>query len=461
MELIILVVGLPPLCWLAYRRPLLATVVLSFVAYSGDSIGIPVFIERHGGRMFALLTRLPVLIATFVAWFHLRRRIAENRLPRYLLWFANMALAGAGWFTLGTLSKGGAILAVFAAGVDSGLLFIVVGLAYASDAGTRRILAITVTLHILLALLISLAPGSFLGEFGGWHYYSLRDSEAFADEAVSGAWELDRGQCAQGHFCNSHGFAIYSAFGVAIGSYLLAAGSRCSSALAGLLMCPIGAAGLLLAMGRCEMLGLLLGSFWGVSLHMFNKGKAIDSAGFVRLTLLLLALSAAALVIVPGHTDLLHSAFVGDMGEAIAIRQNVLKLGVRASLEYPLFGVPHDYEWPGYHVNIYPHVLPLYYSALFGLPVGAIGFVLLSALFWGPSLTRRYWNDRCEPKLVLGGMFAGIVLAVACANNCPTPILLWWSWALVVVPYEDVGQDRLVEGVQRRRWNYAAAQRDS
>ncbi len=463
MGMIVLLLGLPALCWLAYRKPLLATVVLSFVAFGGDSIGIPAFLSRHGGYTLALLTRVPILIAAFFAWFHLRRRTVKRELPRYLLWFASIAILGAGYAALGAFLKGVSLPSAGVYGVNTGLLFVVVGLAYARDAGTRRILTIAVALHLLFALLVSLAPYWPLGEFRVGHRYSLHESEAFLGETPPGAWELDRQQRSRGHFGNPHGLAVYAACGVAIGVCLLvtkASGNRRLSKLAGLFMCLIGASGLLLSMGRSELLGLILGAIWGFS-FLLSKREATKRAGLIRLIPLLFALSCVAIVVVPDNIALLESAFVGDVREATLQRQEVLDLGVSVSLEYPLIGVPHDYRWPGSYHNVYPHVLPLYYSALFGLPVGAIGFILLSALFWGPLLTRRYQNNRCKSKLVLGGMLAGIILVVTSANNLPAPILMWWCWALAVVPFEDTGQSRLPVRMRWRRLSYTTAHGDS
>ena len=440
MGAVILVLGLPALCWLAYKKPLLATVVLSFVAFSGDSIGIVTFIERNGGRDFALSTRLPILIAAASAWRHLFQQVSRGRLPRHLLWLANIAILGASWSALGTLLKGAPISTAFVIAINTGLLFAVVGLAYAAEAGTRRLLGIAVALHILLAISVSVGHNTFLGEFGGWHYYELRDFTMFSRNAVEDLGGLDRSQRAQGHFNNTHGFAVYSAFGIAMGIILLTTiinRKGISTWLAGTFMCLIGISGLFLTLGRSELLGVVMGVVWAAYLLIFDK-TAVSSRAIIRVAFFIMLLSIMYMTLWTSGGQLLSAAFVGDVGESTAVRMEVLSLGERAIMKYPILGVPNDFVWLGSNSNIYPHSLPMYYSALYGLPVGVAAIILLSALFWGPFYARRFLKREYRKEIARAGMFAGIILSVTNSNNCPAPILLWWAWALVVFPYEDM-----------------------
>jgi hypothetical protein len=163
----------------------------------------------------------------------------------------------------------------------------------------------------------------------------------------------------------------------------------------------------------------------------------VSFSAILRLLFLVIVLLAAVIIILPERLSLLQSAFIGDTHEAIGTRSEVLLLGLHEACQYPICGVPFDYEWPGFYHNVYPHILAVYYAALFGLPVGLIGALLLSALLWSPYVSRWSWKNVSAWEAMISGMFAGIVLVVTSANNCPTPILLWWCWALAIVPHED------------------------
>jgi O-Antigen ligase len=135
-----------------------------------------------------------------------------------------------------------------------------------------------------------------------------------------------------------------------------------------------------------------------------------------------------SIVVVPIFLNLLtSSSFLIPASDDASVSYRIYGYigGYEATLNNPLFGVGLSWNWADYS---YPHLLPLSYSADFGLLAGCLITLLVFGVgarcFYRALLALSSWDEFLSVRL-LSVLCLSLVWGAAVTNNVISPVLFW------------------------------------
>ena len=408
------------------KYPPIAIVAMGLTSIAGDGFGLNFYLRASGYEILAQGIQFPAFIASFIACCRIlsgRRRDDASRRGKLLV---GMILALSAWILLGALLKGVRLADLPGTLMYSGIPLAPIVLEYGRERRAQRLFVLLLSVQLLVAALVILAPNSLFGVLSASNY---DETIVALPQEFSGEISRVSGQERMyAQFVNPNSYGLYAVLGIAVGGYIAFSSAEIHGRRvlgAATLLCAVF--GLITTLSRGSLIGLFCGALI-VSQRLSRKAKVLICVGVIVCLGIVIwpmgAQNASSLV------DLFN---VTSTDESVVLREYAIQLGWELLRASPWFGVPAGTVWPD---NIAPHQVNLYYTVMCGFPAG----VLATCLLWpilrirlpyadaSVSIHTKRWMDLCT-------IIGWIVLATAMTNNFGAPVMFWVGWGVGCIPW--------------------------
>lgn len=377
---------------------------------------------------YKLITRGAFLVGYLVATIYYYSQ--SNRFPRPMRVVMNVVQILALYILVVTLAKGEGFEKAFSFLVYSGLPVYVIWTAQASRGWHVRRFYLFMVVQMSLAIAILLIPE--IGFLNGANYKQMEGVSVAESHDVNVGDTFDKDKVGGfGQFHNPNALGFYAATSVALG--LLASrllGGGVLPRVVGIYLVFLGVLGWLNSLTRGPVLMLLIGV---ILAKIFVAQKSAKASSHGRMSNAGL-LAALGLLMLAGGTGLLSYLTPDSSNISVTGRIEGYLAGFDAVLAHPVLGITTDWVW----VDLaYPHLLPLSFSAEYGLIGGGLiflvvfvggGLTIMKAMKNGSSLS----SDR-RAAHVLAIYLILVVWGAGLTNNLIAPILFWMAFGEAVI----------------------------